>query len=39
MESIGGGGDSDEAVSLEIRVERMAIVGLSEISRDLEFGR
>ena len=41
MKSDGGGGGSDEAISLDMRTERIEAVedGRSEISRDLEFGR
>ena len=41
MRSGGGGGSSDEAVNLDMRTERLGVVGdgRSEISTDLEFGR
>ena len=41
MKSDGGGGSSDEAVSLDTGMERLGVVGdgQSESSRDLEFGR
>ena len=40
MKSDGGCGSSDEVVSLDMRTERIEVVGdgRSEISRDLEFG-
>ena len=41
MKSSGGGGSSDDAVSLDMRTERLEVVGggRSEILTDLEFGR